>query len=262
MATTDGTDAHQPSTAERTRADRPEVDGNDIRPIAVRALFAYVALTAVATLIGMLVVHVLEPRWVGDIDRAVPEWMARNRTAALDSVTAAVSSWADAWSIVIGTLGSFLMLAAVRAWRSAAVVVVGLLVELAVFVSVSVAVGRSRPPVDQLDVLPPTAGFPSGHVAAAVAVYGGWALVIRRIGRVGWVTSAVTVLAAVAPVAVALARIYRGQHHPLDVLAGGALGLACLAVASAVTRDLPDRLDHRLEDRPDPRRRADTVGPP
>ena len=43
-------------------------------------------------------------------------------------------------------------------------------------------------------------------------------------------------VAAVVVSMVGFARVYRGLHHPTDVLFGALLGLACLAVAAMAVR--------------------------
>lgn len=63
-------------------------------------------------------------------------------------------------------------------------------------------------------------GFPSDHAMMAGAVTAGVWLVNRRLG----------VVAAIAAIAMALARVYVGAHYPQDVVAGLALG-AALSVA-------------------------------
>jgi hypothetical protein len=45
--------------------------------------------------------------------------------------------------------------------------------------------------------------------------------------------------ALVASAAVSLARVYRGMHHPSDVIAGALLGFAVLAVAFLAVRSGP-----------------------
>lgn len=50
--------------------------------------------------------------------------------------------------------------------------------ELLTFLCVTLVVHRPRPPVARLDVAPETSSFPSGHTAAAVALYGCIAILV------------------------------------------------------------------------------------
>jgi undecaprenyl-diphosphatase len=74
------------------------------------------------------------------------------------------------------------------------------------------------------------ASYPSGHTAAAIAVYGGIALLLAsRFRDAGLrVTAWIVALAVVA--FVATSRMYRGMHHPLDVAGGVAVGILALCV--------------------------------
>jgi undecaprenyl-diphosphatase len=47
---------------------------------------------------------------------------------------------------------------------------------------------------------------------------------------------AIWVVAALIPVFVALSRMYRGMHHPLDVMGGVVVGIAALSALVLVTR--------------------------
>jgi PAP2 superfamily len=64
-----------------------------------------------------------------------------------------------------------------------------------------------------------------GHTAAAMALYGGIILLARRRGM-GW---PVWLLAAI-PLAVGASRLYRGMHHPSDVIAAMVLGTLALVL--------------------------------
>ena len=88
----------------------------------------------------------------------------------------------------------------------------------------------------RLNETPATSSFPSGHTAAATVLFTAVALIVtwhtqRHIVRiVAWT------IAAVAIVAVAVGRVYRGLHHPTDVIAGVALGVACVIAAMWAVR--------------------------
>ena len=87
-----------------------------------------------------------------------------------------------------------------------------------------------RPLVKHLDVAPPTSSFPSGHTAAAVALYGAWALLAWQRSRSALLRGLLTLLATAVPIAVALSRMCRGMHDPTDVLAGVQVGTGWLTV--------------------------------
>ncbi|MGW4124838.1 phosphatase PAP2 family protein [Nocardia sp. NPDC004711] len=76
------------------------------------------------------------------------------------------------------------------------------------------------------------AGFPSDHTVMAGAAAAGLWLVHRRLA----------VLAAVAAVVMAFARVYIAAHYPQDVLAGLALGAAVSLVGFYLARPLVTRL--------------------
>ena len=87
-----------------------------------------------------------------------------------------------------------------------------------------VSIGRSRPGGMRL-------GFPSGHTAAAAAFYPMACYFFEDVVR-RWVKYALYALAAVLIVLVALSRMVLRVHWPLDVVGGGALGLAVFAAAA------------------------------
>ena len=102
----------------------------------------------------------------------------------------------------------------------------------------------------------PSGSFPSGHAAAAVAFYAGLLIVVSWHSRQRAVRAALIALAVFAPLAVASARLYRGMHHPVDVIAGMLLGVASLYVVHralsagvAAIRDDARREGRELPDR-------------
>ena len=101
---------------------------------------------------------------------------------------------------------------------------------------------RDRPPVKILDPgLVPDHSFPSGHVATAVAAYGGLAVLLAVLvpatRRWVWVL-------VLLPALVVAARLYEGAHHVTDVVTSvgyTTLWLAVLARAVLGGRAGPDR---------------------
>jgi membrane-associated phospholipid phosphatase len=128
-----------------------------------------------------------------------------------------------------------LLVAIAIAWRVSraiaapvflAVVVGG---EKLIYLIVSLVVGRERPPVPTLGDTYATHSFPSGHIASAITLYGGIALVIA-LQRSAAVRRTLLVVVAVISVVVGLCRMYRGFHYPTDVMAGTVLGVVWLIV--------------------------------
>ena len=109
-------------------------------------------------------------------------------------------------------------------WYESWIMVAAMVGELLVFYSVTATVHRPRPPVVRLDVAPPTSSFPSGHTAAAVALYGCIAILVFWIYSRRPATRVAVVVLCCIPVVVGMSRLYRGMHYPSDVLAGALTG--------------------------------------
>nr|WP_269812975.1 phosphatase PAP2 family protein [Ornithinimicrobium sediminis] len=196
--------------------------------------------------LGLLMTDVLAP--VRQVDMAVIEWFAQVRTQTLTPVVVAVSHLGSTIGIVLALLVAVpLALGLTRRWGPPLFLVVVTVGETALFLAISTVVGRQRPEVDPLSAaLPPTSSFPSGHVAAAFATYGGIALLVLAWTR-GRLAYLVLVVAVLAVVGVALARVYRGVHYPSDTLASLLFTAAWLAAcwwAFRPGRGSPSAQDH------------------
>jgi diacylglycerol kinase family enzyme len=148
----------------------------------------------------------------------------------------------------VGLIIGPLALAVIRRWRPVVFLVVTMIGEVTLFLTVSAAVGRSRPDVERLESYLPTSSFPSGHTAATVCLYGALAVLVVPRARPPWRWLALG-LAVLMPLMIALSRIYRGVHHPLDVTGGAVLALVWLTVVTFAVRpnhDLPSRRLRRL----------------
>lgn len=99
-----------------------------------------------------------------------------------------------------------------------------LALETACFVGSAALVGRPRPQgVWRPEKPHATSSFPSGHTAAAVALHTTLADLLDRHGVRGARVLGLLLRYAI-PGGIAFSRIYRGQHHISDTVAGVALG--------------------------------------
>jgi undecaprenyl-diphosphatase len=190
-----------------------------------------IVLFVVWTASGLLFMHFLDDGPVGDLDRSIAEWFEDRRTPTINSMTSFGSMLSDtvvkvALIVVVGGTMTLVW----RRWHDGVFLALAVLMEATVFLFVSLVVDRDRPPVEQVDTIPPSGSFPSGHTAACVAFYGGVAVVVSWHTCRRWVRAGFVALAVVTTVIVAVSRVARGMHHPIDVIAGALLGLASLIV--------------------------------
>jgi undecaprenyl-diphosphatase len=78
-------------------------------------------------------------------------------------------------------------------------------------------VKRPRPDVTHLDQHLPTSAYPSGHEAATCCLYVAVAILVIGHAR-GWWRWLFLIPAIAMPVLIALSRMFRGEHHPTDIL--------------------------------------------
>jgi membrane-associated phospholipid phosphatase len=117
-----------------------------------------------------------------------------------------------------------------RDLRSAAAPAAALALETACFVASAALVGRPRPEAVWRPEQPhATSSFPSGHTAAAFALHGTLADLIDHHGARG-ARLLGPLLRYGVPAAIAFSRVYRGQHHISDTVAGAMLGRWSAAV--------------------------------
>lgn len=205
-------------------------EGHDPRPGEVASRFVRRAV-----LPGLLVAFLLYGvGWViknplGGLpaEEGIGKAFTDGRNPLMDSVTRVWSMSTDTFvAIGLGIAFSLLVWALSRRWWLGLAPISALALESSIFVPVTNLVGRDRPLVPHLDAAPPTSSYPSGHTAAAFALYLVLALLASRIP---WrpVRLVVQVVCVVWPFLVAWARLYRGMHHLSDVLIGALLGVWC-----------------------------------
>jgi undecaprenyl-diphosphatase len=172
-----------------------------------------------------------------ELDTSLVKDLAAARTPALNTVTGVLTRLAETYTISVLAVVAFVgFRVAFHRWRESALVAAAVAGEVTIFLLTTLLVDRQRPPVPKLDDAPPTSSFPSGHMAAAVVMYGALAVVASGRVRSRPARIAITCAAVLIPLAVGAARVYRGMHYPTDVLGGALLGLAWLAISVAAVR--------------------------
>jgi undecaprenyl-diphosphatase len=157
------------------------------------------------------------------------ESLVDERTPFLTDVSA-VGSTVGSYVLVGVAILTALFFAYRRNWVLAAYAAFLPMIESSLYRITSAAAPRPRPDVPRLEDLPVDASYPSGHTAASIAVYGGLVLLLTtritspRWRRLAWIG------AILIAVFVAMSRMYRGMHHPIDAVGGVLLGLAAIAI--------------------------------
>ncbi|MDP9795610.1 undecaprenyl-diphosphatase [Catenuloplanes nepalensis] len=213
-----------------------------VRQAAARLVLPLVLLYAVMVGLGMLITRIADDVWPLTIEDDVNGQLVSERGGASDAVSNVFSTLADT-QVVIGitalvALGLYLTS---RNWREPAFLIGAVFAQSVIFVLTTLMIDRERPAVEHMDVSPPTSSFPSGHTSAAIALYVGVGLVMAarcttRRGRWTWLALLISV-----PIGVALSRMYRGMHHPSDVVGSLINGATVLLI---MARGFLDRTVH------------------
>jgi undecaprenyl-diphosphatase len=193
--------------------------------IAAEVLVAWVLILGVVVGLGELVTKGGNGNVLGD--RTIPHWFAAHRTPVLTRWSEIFSTLGATTAILIVALATCVVfLAVTRHWRPVVFIAVVMFGELATFLTAAAVVKRPRPEgVTHLDSNLPTSAYPSGHDAATACLYIAIAILVIGHAR-GWWRWLFLIPAIAMPVLVALSRMYRGEHHPTDIL--GSLVFAAL----------------------------------
>ncbi|WP_437022854.1 diacylglycerol kinase family protein [Streptomyces bungoensis] len=183
--------------------------------------------------LGLLITGPARHRWPITAEDGVNEAFVRLRTGTLTTLSAIASQAGNTGTVIGVTLASCLgliLIPRLPMWRQAVFLAVAVSLQSLVFLVITFAVDRHRPEVHRLDGSLPTSSYTSGHTGAATAIYGGLALLALSRLRGPWRT-VVACLLCVLPLLVGLARLYRGMHHPTDVMGGLVNGTLSLLIA-------------------------------
>jgi membrane-associated phospholipid phosphatase len=225
------------------------------RPASAAAytlLGGYIALAVIFVGLGALLVDVALDRGLGSRDDSVSRWLVDHRTAWLDHLTAGGTFIANTIPVIGVVLVVSVGFLVARRWREPLFLISALVLEFVVFLTANLLIDRDRPNVPRLDSTPATASYPSGHIAATIAVWGGMAIIVMACTRRRAARFIAFLVAAALAGLVGFARVYRGMHHVTDVVAGALLGVCALAVALTVVRVTGYVSDHQREHRDEP----------
>ena len=205
----------------------------------------------VLTVLGLILTHVFDKGAVHRADLGVDVWFAHHRSPGWNSVMLFGTDLARTQTVIAVAAAAALFLRwRLKRWHESFIVIAAVAGEVLIFLAVTQTVPQRRPPVPRLQAAPTTSSYPSGHTAAAVALYGCLGvLLLVYVSRPGlrWLAAVLFCI----PVYVALSRLYEGEHYPSDVIAGALLGglwLTCLLRTLPPIRVAP-RAEQRRETR-------------
>jgi membrane-associated phospholipid phosphatase len=213
--------------------------GSRVGRLLAGYLVIWLAMVGVGLLLTKTFPHVL------DSEAGLERDLAAHRDPELNTVTHYVTLIGETITVVamVAVLAGLLRWWLGR-WTESIFLVVAVSGQALVFLCTQLLIERPRPTIQHLDAAPPTSSFPSGHTGAATALWVALAVVAVHSASAPWLRRVLVVAAVVLPLGVACARLYRGMHHPSDVLMGGLNGLACVALAAAVLLATVER--HRV----------------
>jgi undecaprenyl-diphosphatase len=227
--------------------------------IAAGILVAWVLILGVVVGVGELVVKYGGGNVLGD--RTTPHWFAAHRTPTWNRWSLIVTTVGTTTAILIVSLAACVVfLAVTRHWRPVLYIAILMCGELAAFLAAGAVVKRVRPDVTHLDRhLPPTSAYPSGHEAATCCLYIAVAILVIGHAR-GWWRWLLLIPAIAMPTLVAISRLYRGEHHPTDIIGSLLLSALWLTAASILIKPNADG-SHRAGDTVIPHSNSTTTRP-
>jgi membrane-associated phospholipid phosphatase len=191
---------------------------------------AWVILFGLVVGVGRLITGPLKDS-VDPTDNDLARWFADERTSSLNQFAESMTLLGETLTVIaLATLTALAVWIWRRDIRQAVFVAVATGGASAIYILAATVDPRPRPPVKLLDPgLYPTASFPSGHVAAATALYGLIVVLVWTYARRArwWVTPLL-----LCPLLVAIARLYEGAHHLTDVLTSFVYATIWLTVAT------------------------------
>ena len=201
--------------------------------IAGRVLVLLALLYALLVGLGLLLTKVFEHSWLIREEDGVNQALEDGRTPTMNDVTYLLSGLGNTGAII----GAMVVVAialrlASRRWRMSVFLALAVSAQALAFLLVTLTIDRRRPSVEKLDSSPPTSSFPSGHTGAATALFVASALLVLWYVQERWVKILGVTLLVAVPMLVAYGRLYRGMHHPSDIVGSYVNGLTCIVIAA------------------------------
>ncbi|MEO5841726.1 MAG: phosphatase PAP2 family protein [Acidimicrobiales bacterium] len=187
-----------------------------------------IAVTIVASAVGLLLTHVLENSALVRFDVRLADTLAANRTPTLTTLTGIGTFFADPIPVAgFWLLAVVISAVALRHWRPPMLFMIAIGGEkLSYFIS-TLIVDRPRPEVETVGKVHVTSSYPSGHVGSAISLWATLALLIMTLiaGRLNKRAVIVATIVGVFFAAeVGYSRMYRGHHFFTDVVMGTVIG--------------------------------------
>lgn len=203
-----------------------------LRPVT-RGVFA----TLLVCFLGLafLAAQVLLSGPVIHADQQLTAWLVAQRQPWLNSAMLAVTDAHETAKVLVATA----LLAAWRGWRRDRLalrllpaVPAGMLLN----VGLKHTFQRVRPVLEEPLLHISTYSFPSGHAVASTVFYGAACALVFAHARSRGLRAAAAVAAAAMVLLVCASRVYLGAHFLSDVVAGVAVGMACVLLFLGLAR--------------------------
>jgi undecaprenyl-diphosphatase len=221
----------------------------DRRTVAVRLVGGGLLLALALAMVGWSIVKLLTPSALTRWEDSVNFWLYDHRTPTMNTLTHIGSYLAETVTCIAVLIVLVIVFRMwLGRWRESWTLFAAIVGELLVFLIVTAVVNRDRPTVPHLDAAPPTSSFPSGHTGASVALYVCVAVIVLRNMRLRWLAILIATGCCTIPFLVGGSRLYRGMHHPTDVLFGAiGGGVWLLIVLTTLLPVLTASQTHQLQ---------------
>ncbi|MEO8693943.1 MAG: phosphatase PAP2 family protein [Acidimicrobiales bacterium] len=187
-----------------------------------------IAVTIVASSVGLLLTHVLDNSFIVHFDVRLAETLADHRTTQLTKLTGIGTFFADPIPVAgFWLLAVVISAIALRHWRPPMLFMIAIGGEKLSYFLSTLIVDRPRPQVETVGKVHVTSSYPSGHVGSAISLWATLALLIvtliaGRLTKRGVIVP--IIVGAFFAAEVGYSRLYRGHHFFTDVVMGTVIG--------------------------------------